>query len=156
MTDDREAPDSDARGRTFCLPPATAETLLSLIRAGVISQVAGELALTTPGGERIVLPQELACVVGRAVELMAAGRAVMVSGANLQVTAYESEDYFGISPQRFNQLLDDGELPCSGNGRLRRVLLTDLLEYEKRQRAQRREAMKNLVGVSQELGLYND
>ena len=59
-----------------------------------------------------------------------------------------------ISRRAFVDLLDKGEVDFEKMGRHRRVLLTDVLEYQKRRSVRRRESLDRMVEIAHESGMY--
>ena len=52
----------------------------------------------------------------------------------LQVTIHEAARLLAYNTRTIKQLIDRGELPTVGEGRLRRVPMQSLLEYQQRNR----------------------
>jgi len=53
------------------------------------------------------------------------------------------------------RLLTDGRIPCEMRGRHRRVLLTDVVDYQHHARAERGEALDEIAERGQRDGLYD-
>lgn len=111
-------------------------------------------ALVGPTGEHIALPREVFEVLRVVVELMAEGRAITLAPVHQRLTTQEAADLLGLSRQAFLDVLKAGEVEFETTDRHRRVLLTDVLEYQKRRSSQRREALERIRDVSHESGMY--
>ena len=111
-------------------------------------------ALVGPRGEHIALPQEVFEVLRVVVELMAEGRAITLSPVHQRLTTQEAADLLGLSRQAFLDVLKAGEIDFETTDRHSRVLLTDVLEYQKRRSGRRREALERIRDISHESGMY--
>ncbi len=54
------------------------------------------------------------------------------------------------------RLLDGGAIPFSKTGTHRRVRFGDLIAYKRERDAQRRQGLKRLTQLSEDLGLYDE
>lgn len=111
--------------------------------------------LTGPNGERMALPDEVFKVLVAVVKAMANGQAVTIAPHNQTLTTQEAADILGISRPTLVRLLDDGKIPFQQPGRHRRVLLRDLLAYAERRQREQEAGLKELVEITEELGLYD-
>jgi excisionase family DNA binding protein len=89
------------------------------------------------------------------VDALARGQAITVAPRDLTLTTQEAADLLGISRPTLVKLLERGEIPFDQPGRHRRVKLTDVLDYQQRARRQRREALRRIVEISEDMGLYD-
>lgn len=71
------------------------------------------------------------------------------------LTTQEAADYLGISRPTLVRILDRGDLPMQRPGRHRYVRLSDLLDYRERTRRERRDALDEMVAVSEKAGMYD-
>lgn len=111
-------------------------------------------ALVGPKGEHIALPREVFDVLRVVVEMMAEGRAITLAPVHQRLTTQEAADLLGLSRRAFLDVLEAGELDFETVGRHRRVLLTDVLEYQRRRSIRRREALERIREISHESGMY--
>jgi excisionase family DNA binding protein len=84
---------------------------------------------------------------------MAAGRAVTIVPTDAEVTTGEAADLLRVSRPFVVGLIDKGELPARMVGAHRRLLLEDVLRYKRESKAKARAALREMVAISQELGL---
>lgn len=110
--------------------------------------------LVGPGGEEYVLPAKVFEVLREVVSAMAEGKAVTIAPIHQQLTTQEVADFLRIRRPALIELLDAGEIPYEHVGRHRRVRLIDALEYQRTRSERRREALDELVSVSESAGMY--
>lgn len=72
------------------------------------------------------------------------------------LTTGQAADLLGVSRPTVVSLIDGGKLPATLVGTHRRLRLSDVLAYRERQVATRRQALRDLTQVSEELGLYDE
>ena len=89
---------------------------------------------------------------------MRAGKAITVAPLDQRLTTQEAADFLGISRPTLVKLLEQGEIPYErpAAGRHRRVLLSDVLEYQIRKRQQRRSTLDQMTADAAEAGLYDE
>ena len=107
-----------------------------------------------PDGEEYALPAEVFEVLREVVSAMAEGKAVTVAPIHQQLTTQEVADFLRIRRPALVELLDAGAMPYEHVGRHRRVRLIDALEYQRTRSERRREALDELVSVSESAGMY--
>lgn len=71
------------------------------------------------------------------------------------LTTGQAADLLGVSRPTVVSLIDAGKLPATLAGSHRRVQLSDVLAYRERHETTRRQALRDLTRVSEELGLYD-
>lgn len=123
------------------LPPPAGSTLADLAAA---LDSADTSSLVSPDGSRIALPDEIFTVLRDAVRAMAQGQAVTLAPHDTVMTTQEAADFLGISRPTLVRLLTDGEIPFTQPHSHRRVLLSDLVDYQERTRHERREILAEL------------
>ncbi len=147
---------TQATETTTVLPPADMEAMLDLSR--FLATVAAPAALLGPDGQTVSLPMEAYQILVTVVESMRAGKAITVAPLDQRLTTQEAADFLGISRPTLVKLLEQGDIAFErpAAGRHRRVRLDDILEYQGRQRAERRVALDELTAQAVETGLYDD
>jgi hypothetical protein len=127
----------------------------SLLDYSKISQALeeGQLFLLGPDKKKTVIPDSVLKVIKDAVTELNRGRSVEVVNSDLHITTQEAADYIGMSRPTFVQLLKDGKLPYTqaGDGKHRRIKISDLVEYQKRVVAERPGHLANMVRIGQEM-----
>ena len=135
-------------------PPEDLHQLLDLARF-IEDHTEPGLLLGTDG-EQVPLPQEVYEVLMAVVEAMREGKAISVLPQTQRLTTQEAADFLGISRPTLVKLLEDGAMPFEQPCRHRRILLSDLLAYQARRRAERRGALRRMTEEASDLGLYEE
>lgn len=141
---------------TTVLPPADLEAMLDLSR--FLAHVSAPAALLGPDGETVPLPMEAYQVLVSVVESMRAGKAITVAPLDQRLTTQEAANFLGISRPTLVKLLEQGDIPYErpAASRHRRVRLDDVLDYQRRMRAERRQALDELTAQAAADGLYDE
>jgi excisionase family DNA binding protein len=111
--------------------------------------------LLGPDGEQVPLPAEVYQVLVEVVEAMREGKAITLVPRTQRLTTQEGADFLGVSRPTLVKLLEAGKIPYEQPGRHRRILFTDLLAYQERQRENRRAALDQMTEDADEAGLYS-
>jgi excisionase family DNA binding protein len=133
-------------------PPQDLSALLDLGR--FLEQHTEPGLLLGPDGEQVPLPAEVYQVVVEVVAAMREGKVITLVPRTQRLTTQEAADFLGVSRPTLVKLLEDGKIPYDQPGRHRRLLFTDLLAYQARQRADRRAALDQMTEDASEAGLY--
>jgi excisionase family DNA binding protein len=133
-------------------PPRDLTTLLDLGR--FLEHHTEPGLLLGPDGEQVPLPEEVYRLLVEVVEAMRAGKAITLVPLTQQLTTQEAADFLGVSRPTVVKLLEDGKIPYHQPGRHRRILFTDLLAYQERQREDRRGTLDRMTEDASEAGLY--
>ncbi len=83
----------------------------------------------------------------------AAGNAVTLVPVEAEVTTQQAADLLNVSRPFLVGLIDKGELPARRVGNQRRLPLKDVLAYKADNYAKRREVLREMAALDQELGL---
>jgi excisionase family DNA binding protein len=95
-------------------------------------------------------------LLGQVAEAMQQGLAVTVAPQARELSTQQAADLLGISRPTLVRLLEEGEIPFTKARRHRRVLLADVLEFQKRQRHRADQALSDIVADAQAFGEYDD
>lgn len=137
-------------GATVTMPPSEAEQVQELYR---ILQL-GTPALVGPNGERLELPESVYHILKDVVRNMRAGRAITLVPEKQQLTTQSAANLLGFSRPHLIKLLEAGTIPFQKVGQHRRILLRDVIAFQKQRDADRRTALDKLARDEYEAGTY--
>lgn len=106
-------------------------------------------------GQEAQLPDLVYRILRDAVRTLARGEGVSLIPLHRQLTTQQAADLLGVSRQYLVRLLDRGAIPFQRAGTHRRVIYADLLAYQRERKQERREALREITRLSEELGLYD-
>lgn len=110
--------------------------------------------LLGPNGEVVPLPDSVFKVLQQVVRMMSQGSAISLVRVDHELTTQEAANLLNISRPSLIKLLDDGKLPYHRTGTHRRIKYGDLMAYRDQRAAETRQALRELVELSEEAGLY--
>ncbi len=99
------------------------------------------------------LPAAAAILLKKVLKELAEGRAVTVVPIDSEITTQQAASILNVSRPFVAGLIDKGILPGRMAGTHRRVRLEDVLAYKRESKAKAQAALKEMVAISQELGL---
>ena len=105
----------------------------------------GSPALVGPQGERMELPESIYRMLEDIIRHMKAGRAITLVPQKQQLTTQSTANMLGCSRPHVIKLLEAGKIPFQKVGQHRRVLLKDVLEFQNKRDAERRNALNELA-----------
>jgi excisionase family DNA binding protein len=139
------------------MPPTETESLSSLnAMLAAMRDDQGKAVLVGPDDVRWDLPAEAYRVLREVLEAMAKGLAITVMPRHTMLTTQEAADMLGISRPTLVKLLGEGVIPFEQRGRHRRLLLTDVLDYQQRARVERSRQLDEMTDEAAQYDLYRD
>lgn len=90
------------------------------------------------------------------VDALRHNKGVSVIPTDTKLTTQQAADYLQISRPTLIRILTAGTIPFTTVGRHRRILLTDLMEYEDNLRKDRKEHLRALTQQASENSNYFD
>lgn len=137
------------------LPPSDTSTLDELLR--VLLEPLGNAQLRGADGSVTDIPSEVYDVLMLVVNAMKDGKAITVAPVNLLLTTQEAADILGISRPSIVKLLTSRVIPFEqpGQGRHRKVRLSDLVDYQSRIRVDRDRHLGALTRRGADDGFYD-
>ena len=114
-----------------------------------------ESARLVLGKEAVELSAEAVDILRHVVEVMRQGTAVRVVPQHTMLSTQQAADLLGVSRPTLIRILDDGEIPFFLKRRHRQLCLTDVLEYQKRQRRIADESLSDIIADAEMFGEYD-
>jgi len=148
------------RTRTGPIVPSDQEVVLAAAATRTLEKHrAGVLAMRVQVAEaghevaNLELPPAAARLLTDALKELAAGNALTLIPIEAEITTQQAAELLNVSRPYLVGLISSGTLPARMVGRQRRLPLKDVLAYKADTRARRREALRELAALDQELGL---
>ncbi len=148
------------RARAEPIVPTDQEIVLAAAATRTLQQHrAGVLAMRVQVAEAghevatLELPPAAARLLTDVLKELAAGNAVTLIPVEADLTTQQAADLLNVSRPYLVGLVKSGTLPARMVGNQRRLPLKDVLAYKADTRARRREALRELAALDQELGL---
>jgi excisionase family DNA binding protein len=110
--------------------------------------------LIDPQGNKTEIPPALYRHLVQVVRMMKERRAILMIPEDEAFTTQAAANFLGMSRQTIVNLIEAGKISHFTVGAHRRVLYKDLLEFQKRRDAERRESLNGLAKRVTEAGLY--
>ena len=139
--------------RTYLPEEEVAGRFADIVNAASSQEATPRLVV---GDKAVELTPGMADVLVRVAQAMQQGLAVTVAPQNTRLTTQEAADMLGISRSTLVRMLEAGEIPFEKVRRHRRLYLSDVLEFQKRQRRAADEALSDMVVDAQAMGAYDD
>jgi excisionase family DNA binding protein len=141
--------------------PPEHEALLAheAARAIEASEAQGEVRLRmqlSQAGQEITtidMPPAAAALIHLLLKEMGEGKAVALVTDEPEITTQQAAELLHVSRPYVVGLVDKGHLAARSVGKQRRLLLKDVLAYKRAIETKRREALRELAALDQELGL---
>jgi excisionase family DNA binding protein len=111
--------------------------------------------ITEAGREVMTLdvPPSAVQLIRTMLKEMGSGKALTLVADEAEITTKQAADLLHVSRPYLVGMIEKGELPARMVGKQRRLPLKDVLAYKKDNEAKRRDALRELAALDQELGL---
>jgi len=119
---------------------------------------AARVRLCTDDGDtetQVVIPAVACRFFVDVLAELANGNAVTVAPVHAELTTQQAADLMNVSRPYLIKLLDEGKLPFRRVGNRRKVQLVDVVDYKRRDDAQRQAVLDELTREAEDLGLYD-
>ena len=103
--------------------------------------------------EEIEIPFQAFLLLKSILNNMAKGKSIALLLSDSELTTQQAADILNISRPHLIKLLNQGKIPYRKVGTHRRILLTEILEYESKLKKERRQNLDLLANEAQELKL---
>jgi excisionase family DNA binding protein len=121
----------------------------------ILAQNTSPPKLLSGTGEEIAIPESVYEILLTVVRNMSAGREIVITPTNKQLTSQEAADLINVSRPYMIKLLDNQEIPHSRVGTHRRILLSDLIAYKEQRASTRQNKLQEMTEFLQEEGFYD-
>lgn len=115
----------------------------------------GTPALVAADGQRMPLPPRVYELLKEVVRGLNAGLAVSIVSENQHVTTQRAAEILGMSRPHLVKLIEAGAMPFHRTGSHRRLLLRDVLAYQSRRDAARRQGLREMSQTAVAEGYYD-
>jgi len=112
--------------------------------------------LVGANGQEILLPEFMYQLLRDLAHALATGHSVSIMRSDHLLTTQEAAEELNVSRGFISKLLKSNTIPHVLVGSHRRIRFEDLMQYKKVRDANRREGLKRLTQMSEELGLYEE
>ncbi len=93
-------------------------------------------------GDQVEVPEAVHRVLRQVVDALADGLAVRVAPQAMTLTTQQAADLLGVTRPTLIKILEQGSVPFTRVGTHRRVMLSDVLAYRERRRAEQYAALE--------------
>ena len=139
-------------------PPG--EALIAEAASRAIEQHEGgktslRVQITEAGREVTTLdvPPSAVHLIRTMLKEMGSGKALTLVADDAEITTKQAADLLHVSRPYLVGMIEKGELPARMVGKQRRLPLKDVLAFKKDNEAKRRDSLRELAALDQELGL---
>jgi excisionase family DNA binding protein len=124
-------------------------------RLSVLATRSARLELRQPDrpGEAVEIPAAALPLFRKVLDQIAEGRPVAIVADDAELSTQQAAELLGVSRPFLIGLLERGAIPFRRVGAHRSVRLHDLMDYKRRDDADRFKAMEALAAQAQELGM---
>src|SRR5882757_11196491 len=104
------------------------------------------------GRETVTVPRVAVDLLVRVLANLAAGQGVTLVPAHAELTTQQAADLLNVSRPFLIKLLDERKIHYRTVGTHRRIMASSLLDYQRRDDVERREAADELASTAREMG----
>lgn len=105
--------------------------------------------------EKIVIPLAALKLFAKILEAMSQGKPISIVPIASEMTTQAAAEFIGCSRPYLVKLLESGEIPFNKIGRHRRVKFEDVAKHKEKMKATQEQALRNMMKLDEEAGLYD-
>ncbi len=125
-----------------------------VLQSSPASSTCLRVSVDGPSGEtQITVPFQAFMIFVEVLQELAKGNAVTVAPIHAEMTTQQAADLLNVSRPYIIKLLGEGKIPHRRVGNRRKVRLSDLLDYKRRDEARGQKVLSELTAEAQEMGL---
>lgn len=136
------------------LPGEDEREALAALQAFLESDGGNSLALVGSDGEQVALPASATRALRRSVAMLATERAVSQRPVALTLSPRRVAEFLDLSIGEVLGRVSQGDVPTIDEDGECRIRLSDVLRLRRELSNQRRQALDEMLQISQELGIY--
>jgi excisionase family DNA binding protein len=135
--------------------PEAAIAKVAADRLRAVAEAKQDIKITVAGESNIVvpLPARAVALILRLLDTMSEEIPISIIPHNATLTTQQAADYLNVSRPFLIKIIENDGLPYSKVGTHRRIKFSDILEYERADKAKQLEAVKTLNEEARRLGL---
>lgn len=104
-------------------------------------------------GDFVTVPTKALDLLFYILNNMAEGKSISLVPSDSEISTQQAADMLNVSRPHLVKLLEEGVIPYKKVGSHRRILLEDLIEYDRKLKEQRNASLKKLAEQAQDLRL---
>lgn len=105
--------------------------------------------------ERIKIPLNALKLLAKILKETSQGKPISIVPIATEITTQAAAELIGCSRPHLIKLLDKGDIKFTKIGKHRRIKYQDILEYQKKMKAEQRKYLIELMKADEESGLYD-
>ena len=105
--------------------------------------------------EKIRIPLKALKLLALMLRALSQGRPVSIVAGATELTTQAAAEMLGCSRPFLIKLLEEGKIPFTTVGRHRRIKVEDVIIYKKKQKADQKALLIEIMRDDEELGLYD-
>lgn len=105
--------------------------------------------------EKIRIPKSALVLLTRILKEISQGNPISIVPIATEITTQSAAELLGCSRPHIVKLLEEGTIPFTKVGKHRRIKYEDLINYRKQMKANQRRAIREIMELDEESGLYD-
>lgn len=104
-------------------------------------------------GEVLTIPKKVFTLLEAILSNMSEGKSISIIPSDTEISTQQAAEMLNVSRPHLVKLLEAGKIPFKKTGSHRRILLEDLIAYDKEQQKSREKQLQFLADQAQKLKL---